>query len=167
MLRATVVGVTIAVALRGAWGMISIVNPATVLATEEDVEAMEWIREHAPTDAVFLINVRPWQLGIYVGSDGGYWIPCMTGRRAILPALSYAHGGPEYVGAVGEHARLVHEVRDAEEPRLRALLAEEAVTHVYIGAKGGTLTPQMFVRSSLYRPVYCSGQVWIFEVLHK
>ena len=167
VLRATVVGVTIAVALRGAWGMISIVNPATVLVTEEDVEAMEWIREHAPTDAVFLINVRPWQLGIYVGSDGGYWIPCMTGRRAILPALSYAHGGPEYVGAVGEHARLVHEVRDAEEPRLRALLAEEAVTHVYIGAKGGTLTPQMFVRSSLYRPVYCSGQVWIFEVLHK
>ena len=165
--HAALVVMAVAIALWGAWGMVSIVNPATVLATKEDVQAMAWIREHTAADAVFLTNARAWQLGVYVGTDGGYWIPQMTGRKALLPALSYAYGTPEYVRRIGELSQHTSEVRDAEDPWLRSMLEREGVTHVYIGAKGGTLTPQMFLRSSGYRAVYCSGQVWIFEVLHK
>jgi len=151
--------------LRSAWGLVSIVNPVTVLAMAEDVQAMQWIQANTPPEAVFLINARLWQLGIYTGSDGGYWIPQLTGRRALLPVLPYVYGAPDYVQHVSELAKVVSEVKDADDPGLQSVVQQEGVTHVYIGAKGGALTPQMFLCSARFRPVYCTGAVWIFEVV--
>ena len=162
--RAALVLLVVGYALWSAWGMVSIVNPTTVLATVEDMAAMNWIKESTALDAVFLINTRYWQLGTYVGTDGGYWIPQLTGRRTLLPALSYSYGAPDYVQHVADMARTVSETMDADDPELRGILEQENVTHVYIGARGGPLTPQMFLRSSHYRPVYSTGGVWVFEV---
>jgi hypothetical protein len=144
--------------------MVSIVNPATVLATVEDLSAMNWIKENTPLDAVFLINTRYWQLGTYVGTDGGYWIPQLTGRRTLLPALSYTYGAPDYVRHITDMARTVSEIKDADDPELQDILEQEKVTHVYVGARGGPLAPQMLLGNSRYRPVYSTGAVWIFEV---
>jgi len=162
--RVTLIALIIGVALWGAWGMISIVNPVTVLATAEDLEAMNWIRENTPPHALFLINTRYWQLGGYTGTDGGYWIPQLTGRRTLLPALPYIYGTLDYVQHISDMARIVSEIKDADDPQLQDILQQERVTHVYIGARGGPLTPQMLLRSSRYRPVYSTGAVWIFEV---
>ncbi len=148
----------------GAWGMVSIVNPVTVLATAEDLQAMEWIRANTASDAVFLINARLWQLGTYTGTDGGYWIRRLTGRGTLLPELPYVYGTPQAVRHINEMAQVVSEIEDASDHRLRGILAEEQVTHVYLGAKGGPLNPQMFVDSAGFRPVYNTGAVWIFEV---
>jgi hypothetical protein len=162
--RATLLVLAVGVALWSAWGMVSIVNPATVLATGEDVSAMNWIEENTPPDAVFLINTRYWQLGTYVGTDGGYWIPQLTGRRTLLPALSYTYGAPDYVRHITDMARTVSEIKDADDPKLQDMLEQEKVTHVYVGARGGPLAPQMLLGNSHYRPVYSTGAVWIFEV---
>jgi hypothetical protein len=59
-------------------------------------------------------------------------------------------------------AKTVYESKDASSPQLLEIIESENVTHVYIGAKGGPLTPQMFLHSSQYRPVYSTGAVWIF-----
>jgi len=153
-----------AAAFQGVAGTLTIINPITVLATAEDQQAMSWIRQNTPPTAVFLINVRHWQLGTYAGTDGGYWIPQLTGRRVLLPAFSYTYGAPDYVQHIAATAKIVSEVTDAEDPRLLDILERERVTHVYIGAKGGRLTPGMLLRSSLYHPAYSSGGVWIFEI---
>ena len=84
--------------------------------------------------------------------------------RVLLPALSYTYGAPDYVQHIAATAKIVSEVRHAEDPRLLDVLEREGVTHVYIGAKGGQLTPGMLMRSSLYHPAYSSGGVWIFEI---
>jgi len=157
------------VALWGAGGMLSIVNPATVLATRDDVAAMDWIRRHAPSDARFLINVRHWQGGTYVGNDGGYWIPLLTGRDTILPPAIYIYGSAEYVKGINDLAEEIIAIESFDEveedfPRTRQLLDDNGVTHVYIGARGGSITPQMFMGSSYYRPVYSNGAVWIFQL---
>ncbi|UCC76957.1 MAG: hypothetical protein JSW37_00925, partial [Anaerolineales bacterium] len=89
-IRATLVLLIAGFALWGAWGMISIVNPTTVLAAAEDLAAMDWIQQNLSPQAVFLINTRLWQLGVYTGTDGGYWIQQMTGRRTLLPSIPYA-----------------------------------------------------------------------------
>jgi hypothetical protein len=162
--RATLLVLAVGVALWSAWGMVSIVNPATVLATAEDLSAMNWIKENTPLDAVFLINTRYWQLGTYVGTDGGYWIPQLTGRRTLLPALSYTYGAPDYVRHITDMARVVSELKDADGPELQDILEQEGVTHVYVGARGGPLAPQMLLGNSHYRPVYSTGAVWIFEI---
>jgi len=161
LLAALIVGV----ALWGTGEMFTIVNPVTVLATIEDLDAMNWINENTPPDALFLINTRHWQQGTYVGTDGGYWIPQLTGRRALLPALSYTYGAPRYVQHIADTAKTVSHITGASDPGLPEILEREGVTHVYIGAKGGPLTPEMLLGNALYRPAYSNGAVWVFEVV--
>ena len=151
------------VALGGAWGMASIVNPVTVLATAEDVQAMAWIRQNTPEDAVFLINTRHWQLGTYVGTDGGYWIRRLTGRQALLPELPYVYGSSESVQHITALAQAVSQAESGSDPALRELISEEEVDYIYIGARGGPMTPLMFLGNPDYRTAYNSGPVWIFE----
>jgi hypothetical protein len=152
-------------ALWSGWRMVSIVNPDTILATAEDLAAMTWIRENTPPDALFLINARLWQLDVYTGTDGGYWIPLLTGRQTLLPVLAYDYGEPEYVQHITELAKVVSETKDVDESQFQAILEQERVAFVYIGAKGGPLVPKMFLGHPRYRPVYSSGEVWIFEVV--
>ena len=157
------------IALWGAWGMLSVVNPGTVLTTRDDVVAMDWIRRHLPPDARFLINVRHWQGGTYVGTDGGYWIPLLTGRDTILPPAIYIYGSAEYVEGINNLAEAVVAIESFDEESTRQLLDDSGVTHVYIGARGGSITLQMLgnpqvARSPYYRPVYSNGAVWIFQL---
>jgi len=152
------------VALWGAGEMLSIVNPGTVLATRDDMAAMDWIRHHVPSDARFLINVRHWQGGTYVGSDGGYWIPLLTGRDTILPPAVYIYGSVEYVRAINDLAEAIGAIESFDEASTRQLLSDNGVTHVYIGARGGSITPQMLMDSPYYRPIYSNGAVWIFQL---
>jgi hypothetical protein len=180
-LRRLMLAVVIAfVTLWGAWEMLPIVNPATVLATRDDMAAMDWIRRHAPSDAVFLINVRHWQGGTYVGNDGGYWIPLLTGRETILPPAIYIYGSAEYVRRINDLAEEVAAIESLDEERIHQLLDDNGVTYIYIGARGGGITPQMVMGSSCtltssstgsgqssghcYSPVYSNGAVWIFQL---
>ena len=163
--RVALAVVLVATALGCAWGMVSVVNPDTILATAEDLAAMAWICENTPPNALFLINARYWQLDLYTGSDGGYWIPLLTGRRTLLPVVAYSYGQPEYVQHISDMAEVVSETKDAQKAPFQAILEQEQVQYVYIGAKGGALTPKTFADGSRYRPVYSSGEVWIFEVV--
>ncbi len=156
----------VAAALWGSLDMLSIVNPVTVLATPDDVAAMEWIRENVPERAKFLINARHWQEGIYVGTDGGYWIPALTGRETTLPPAIYGFGSSKYIAWVNALARVVAGPNlDLDDEGVRQLLKERGVTHVYIGARGGNIRPQMLVDSSHWRLVYSNGAVWIFKLI--
>jgi len=152
-------------ALWSGWGMVSLINPDTILATADDLTAMAWIRENTPPDSLFLINARHWQLGVYAGTDGGYWIPLLTGRRTLLPPVPYSYGQPEYVQHITAMAQVVSETKDAQEAQFQAILEQEKVAYIYIGAKGGTLTPKAFVGRPDYQPVYNTGEVWVFEVV--
>ena len=66
-----------------------IVNSVTVLVTEPDIEALDWVNENAPTDARFLINTAYWQYGNYRGVDGGGWLLPITGRWSLVPTVFY------------------------------------------------------------------------------
>jgi len=151
------------VALWGAWQMLPIINPGTVLATRDDVAAMDWIRRHIPADARFQINVRHWQGGTYVGTDGGYWIPLLTGRDTVLPPVVYGYGSSEYVKGINDLAEAIIAIESFDEESARQLLSDNGVTHVYIGARGGSISPQMLMGSPCYRRVYSNGAVWVFQ----
>jgi hypothetical protein len=161
VIAALVIG---SVALWGAWEMLPIVNPGTILVTRYDMAAMDWIRHNIPSDARFLINVRHWQEGTYVGTDGGYWIPLLTGHETILPPAVYIYGSADYVKGINKLAEAVIAMKSFDAESTWRLLRDNGVTHVYIGARGGGITPQMFMSSSYYRPVYSNGAVWIFQL---
>jgi hypothetical protein len=74
--------VTLAVVVGlGARDMIALVNPTTIIFSDADQNAMEWISQNTPRDAKFLINSAEWFPASFSPADGGWWIPYTTGRR--------------------------------------------------------------------------------------
>lgn len=131
------------IALWGSRGMSAVVNPSTVLATDADRAALVWIRENIPADARFVVNTWEWINGVYAGRDGGYWIPVLTDRSSLLPPSLYAGSlPPATVQSMNALFRQLAGAPNLDDPTLRARLAAAGVTHLYLGAVGGSLRPE-------------------------
>lgn len=154
--------VLVAAALYFSDGMLSVVNPVTVLATDADVKAAEWIRANTPADARFLVNARPWQEGAYAAPDGGGWLPMLADRAVTLPPVSYTYApSAALIDEVTQVARTVSEAKAVED--VLPLMDQTGAGYVYIGAKGGALKPEMFKGRPDFRQVYASDGVWVFQ----
>lgn len=143
---------------------LQIVNPVTVLADADDLIALDWIREHTPPDALFLVNERLWLRPIYVGTDAGYWIPHLTGRRTTMPIIFYLQGPVEYWTKVNELAQRIESSPDPDDPAFLESLHARGVTHIYIGARGGPLSLDKFTQSAHYRQIFEYGAAHVFLV---
>jgi hypothetical protein len=150
-------------ALSGSQKIIPIINPNTLLFRQADRPAMIWIDHNIPQNAIILINPFLWGYGFFAGADGGYWITPMTGRNTMPPTLLYASGPRSTIQQVN---RVAKETLDlAKDPsRLVAMLKEENIQYVYIGRRGGALSPKLLDESGLFRALYQKDGVWIFEV---
>lgn len=142
---------------------INIANLGTILATDEDAQALDWIAQHIPAERVFLINGWEWQRGIWAGSDGGAWIWPLTGRRTTLPPLDYTYQRAWRDKVNAFNARVAR-IKDANTPETLTLLRSAGVTHIFMGAKGGPLKPEMFADSPHYHLLYTNGAAWVFEL---
>ncbi len=77
------------------WGMDQnkkAINSSTVIAIQDDVEAMNWINENLPEDARFYVNMIYWGYGVSRGVDGGGWLLPYTGRFSVAPTTFYPYG---------------------------------------------------------------------------
>jgi hypothetical protein len=119
-----------------------IVNPVTVLVTEEDIEALHWIRENTPEDARFFINTTHWQNGVYRGVDGGGWILPYIGRWAIVPTVFYGWSPDgEENRQLRDWGEAASEIDTCSDEFWR--LAKEAdLDYVYIRERKGSLQPE-------------------------
>ena len=73
--------------MAGFTGISGIINPITILFTGNDREAMHWITAQTPQNAVFYIDSFQWGNTI-TPSNGGGWIPALTGRGAVHPYIN-------------------------------------------------------------------------------
>ncbi len=147
--------------LWGADDLAGVVNARTTLLARSDLEAMAWIEEHTPADALFLIDAYEWLPDVYAGSDGGYWISPLTGRRTWPPPALYGLGTAAYMEKINQ---VSEQAAQAEGETLSALLRENGITHVYLGRYGGTLTADKFIGQPGFRLAYQGGGVRIWEV---
>ncbi len=148
--RAAVVwGATVMiVAALGARAEISIVNPATILFTDADQNALAWITEHTPADSKFLINSAAWFGPGDSPTDGGWWIPFLTGRAIDFIAQPISPGAP-----------------DAE--TLARWIDSQAINFIYLGSRRGVLQRSDFVCApDRYVRVYSQDGITIFQVRH-
>jgi hypothetical protein len=149
------------------WGFldtVSIINPITVLTTPADVEALAWIEENVSSDARFLINVEHWQYDVYRGTDGGWWIPLLSHRATVLPpGVFYGLGDRRYILEVKEVAEQIRGI-DGCTPAFWKVVREQRITHIYIGAKGGTLRPRWFDTCAGVWRVYMGYNVHVYEI---
>ncbi|HNS49557.1 MAG TPA: hypothetical protein PKO09_00050 [Anaerolineae bacterium] len=144
--------------------------------TRPDVRAAAWIRANTETEARFLVNSSPAFGGLtIVGTDGGWWLPLLTGRQSTVPPLNYATelSRASALRQQMEAPARLEETAGATAPSVVTSLRTSGVTHVYIGQRQGavndvtgvTLSPDLLLRSGAYQAVYHEDRVWIFRLL--
>lgn len=148
----------------GMRAQINIVNPVTTLYLPADREALDWVAQNISSDAYFVTNAWHWQYGIWANSDGGAWLWPWFDLRGTMPPLDYYYD-KAWLPQVNATNEALAKITDARSPEALALLHQEGVTHVYIGARGGNLKPEMFVGAPEYKLLYTNGAAWVFEVI--
>jgi hypothetical protein len=147
----------------GTRALLPIINPITVYLRQGDLQAADWINENLPEEADMLINPAPWGYGVYVGADGGYWLSPLTGRLTFPPTLLYAHGSRETIAAINMQARdLLAAVDDPQ--AIEDFLRTHQMEYVYLGARGGPISPLMLLQSPSFELIYHQAGAWLFRL---
>lgn len=163
----TLVVMVLLVASWVAWGFplgSDIVNSVTVLVTEEDLDALEWVKENTPEDARFFINTTYWQNNIYRSIDGGGWLLSLTGRWAIVPTVFYSFS-PEgnYKLLLMKWGAQANTITTCSE-EFWELVNEIELDWIYIRKDVGSLQPDDFNECANIQLVYQNGIIWIFRI---
>jgi hypothetical protein len=148
-------------ALAGGQNLISILNYSTFLYRAHDRPAIQWVAEHVPADETVLINPFFWGYNLYAGNDGGYWITPLAGRRTAPAPVLYGTS-PDRARLVEIAARVTELAGDAA--ALRAYLQAQDIQFVFLGVRGGVLSPTRLADSGLFEVRYAQDGAWVFEV---
>jgi hypothetical protein len=147
----------------GIWGTRTVINSATILATNADLEAVNWIDRNIPENAHFLINVTHWQYGSYRGVDGGWWITPLTDRNTILPNALYAMGDSDYKNQVNSLAAQVSQIKGCT-PEFWELVSEEDLTHIYLKQGLGSMQTSHFENCPGVELIYDKDDVYVYRI---
>jgi len=149
------------VALIGTRQLVTIINPITLSSRNSDLPAIQWISENIPENETIVINPFAWGYGLYAGSDGGYWISPLSGRPTLPPPVLYGLGNNNK--AISDLSqRIINESSDLE--AFKELLLSNQLHFIYIGAKGGIISPEKLFASGLFTVLYHEDSVWLFKL---
>jgi hypothetical protein len=154
------------VAILAGRALLPILNPVTMLFREGDRPAIAWVAENIPADASILINPFSWGYGIYAGNDGGYWIVPLAQRRTLPPPILYGYDN----NLPRRSARIDFEKQvldlSSNPADLHALLLDEHIDYIYLGVRGGALSPSLLSHDPGFQVIYAHGGAWVFRVRH-
>jgi hypothetical protein len=170
----------VAVVLLASWGAyktLAISDPGYDLVKPADWDAMAWIRANTPEDARFLVN----GFSIYegrsvVGSDAGWWIPLLAGRKNTMPPQYALLNETETEPGYGQRmVDLVNGLRRTplSTPEGLRLVCDEGITHVYVGQAEGRVgvpppeplfTAQEMLSSPAFEEVYHRDRARVFAL---
>ncbi len=144
--------------------ILPILNSATMQIRQADRPALEWAAQHLPQEAVVLINPFAWGYGLYAGSDGGAWVAPIGGRQTLPPPVLYSFDSD--LEAIQRNAELSRKVMslNTDPDGLYAFLKEQGIEYIFLGARGGALSPKLLASSPKYEVLYAQRGVWIFRV---
>jgi hypothetical protein len=140
-----------------------------------DQQAMDWIRQMTPPDATFFVNSFPAYGGtLYAGSDGGWWLPLMSGRQSNLPPITYgseAAEQPSFQGLINKMNTTI-EQKPVDTAEAAAALRAAGYSYLYDGPAAAGLpsgrqeyvNPTDLARSPLYERIYSQGGVTIWRL---
>ena len=123
---------------------------------------MTWIKANVPEDETIVINPTGWGYGLYMGNDGGYWISPLTGRVTIPSNALYGQNKEKRVSTNQFVEALLPIGEDAT--KIYDLLQKYGYDYIYIGERGGVLSPQALSESPYFMVLYNSQNTWIFKI---
>lgn len=143
-----------------------IVNSVTVLVTEPDIEALDWVTENTPTDARFMINTTYWQNNNYRGVDGGGWLLPYTGRWSLVPSVFYGFSpDKDNVRQLIQWGKAASTLTTCD-AAFWDLVDEANLNYLYIREGTGGLQADGLVGCDGISEIYQNDQVEIFQILH-
>jgi hypothetical protein len=148
----------------GGTQLIAILNPATILTREADIEAIQWVDRNIQDDKVILINPFAWGYGLYAGTDGGAWISALAGNPTMPPPVLYGLGSvtvTRYVNQISEEVIRLH----TSPNELWMLLKGNNIEYIFIGARGGPLFPKTLASNPHYEILYHYKNTWVIHLL--
>ena len=160
--KAVILSLGAGVIILGAQRLLPTLNPITFLFREADYAAMTWIRDNIPEDEVVVINPTGWGYGLYMGNDGGYWIAPLTGRQTMPPPALYGMSNEARLEVNGFIEALLPIGEDAS--ALADLLESYGFDDVYLGSRGGVISPQALKGSPRFEKMYQFENTWIFQI---
>lgn len=147
----------------GVWDTRSILNRSTVLASEADARAVQWIARNTPAEARFYINTAFWQGVTYRGVDGGWWILPLTGRATLLPPVVYEWGTGDYTFAIRANAKQASSLEGCT-PEFWELVRANGLTHVYLSGERGSLRPSAVQSCPGFQLLYAEQGVYVYAL---
>ncbi|MCJ7703707.1 MAG: hypothetical protein MUO62_19175, partial [Anaerolineales bacterium] len=145
----------------GAQRMLPSLNPETLLYRQADSAALAWIQENIPPDETIVINPTGWGYGLYMGSDGGFWISPLIGRQTMPPNVMYGMDRANR-DAINQFVETLLPIAE-DPPALWDLLRSSGYRYIYIGVRGGAISPQSLRLSPLFTLRYAHQGTWVFE----
>jgi hypothetical protein len=163
----TIAGVTALIAaglaVAAAPKMLNLLNPTTILLRQGDRPAIAWVETNLPREAVLAINPFLWGYGAYAGQDGGYWISPITRHQTLPPIVTYNLGDRNLIDVINRTSQAALDYgKDAQ--KLYEALKASGVSYVYLGQRGGAISPRALRDSGLFQARYHQDGVWIFEL---
>jgi len=153
----------LAIALLAARALLPILRPSTEIFRSADRPAMEWIAANIPADETILINPMYWGYGTYAGADGGFWITPLTGHKTIPPPVLYSLGSPSEKQRIRTLCDTVISSA-ADATGLAEYLRSQELRYIYLGVRGGVLSPQALLESDQFDVLYSNQGAWVFAV---
>jgi hypothetical protein len=150
-------------ALFGFRQQVNILNPQTILALPADAMALDWMDANLPDDARVAVNAWRWLGETWAGADGGAWITPLTGRQTTTPPIDYIYN-PDLFLQVRTFNAAASAIEDWSDPAAAAWLAEQGVSHVFVGRRGGTFEPAELSRNPDLSLLYQRDGAFIFAV---
>lgn len=174
-----------AICLWGTTWLRNVADPGQQMLTPADERAMAWIRENTPADARFVVNAFPAYGGsLIAGTDGGWWITLLTGRKTNLPPMVYGSERWERDTFYAETNRLAEALRgrplrdstpvriDLTTPDNLARLRAAGLSYVYSGAnatpgrdRADWIDVDALRASRAFRLIYERDGVQIFQLV--
>ncbi len=157
-------GVALALLLLFGWRQqVNILNRQTILALPEDVAVLDWIDANLPAEARVAVNAWQWLGQTWAASDGGAWLVPLTGREATTPPIDHIYNR-ELFAAVRAFNEPALAIEDWSDPSAAGWLAEQGVTHVLIGQRGGYFDPAELSRNPALDLLYRREGTFVFAV---
>ena len=157
---AIVLVLTAIISYLGARQLVTILNPVTILSRNGDLGGIKWVKDNIPLNETIVINPFAWGYGLYAGNDGGFWITPLTGRQTLPPPVLY--GLSSDAKAISQLSQQV--ISLSSDPGVfRDFLLSHQLHYVYLGVRGGAISPEKLSSSGLFSLLYHQDGVWVFS----
>lgn len=162
--RAGALAAVLAAAFWGGRLQLPLLNQSTFLMRQADLPALQWVKDNLPHDETVVINSFIWGYNIHAGSDGGFWMAPLAGLQSLPPPVLYGLSNPvDLQRSITSLSKEAAEM-NSDPTSLSDFMQSHNLRYVFIGAKGGILSPKGLVESGLFNPLYQHEGSWVFII---